>query len=495
LLETNNGRLLAGTDGQDIWFRDPEGEWQRAYVSSSFLTALSLLQYGDTLYAGTACCGVFRYTSADDWQLWNAGLPLQARLVTALTVDDHTDQLFAATHGDGVYARTSDGEEWERVGRGLTNQAGEVHSLQYVRSGTDGVLLAGTTAGLYALQDEKWEYVDAPQTDIQYAPDSERLFARTMGGQVWESPDGGTSWNLDQEAPREVEQLAFAVRKDQDWTLFARTGSGGLYYRVPNQDWQQAELQSIPGGKLSIWSYPGLSYAYLQVHVETTDSTALPWSNASFEWQGSAESAPLNRLEGGITVVAADSKDQRLYAGTANNGVHAAQIDVLDAPLKQSWFYIVLGSILLTIIALAIYASRRFGPRLLEFAGLKGKEMPATPALDRPVELPPINANNPPTGAIRDLLMAAFTPKELRRFCQDRQTFRKVLENFGPNHGLNDMVDEVVDYCQSNLLWDELLVEVAQEKPKQFARFRSQLYDLPVADRDGESPSAADAEP
>jgi hypothetical protein len=235
-------------------------------------------------------------------------------------------------------------------------------------------------------------------------------------------------------------------------------------------------MESIPDAELSIWSYPGLSDGYLWVQVETTESTTLPWSNASFEWEGSAETVPLDKLEGGITVVAADSKDQVLYAGTANNGVHAAQIDILEAPIRQPWFYVVLGSILLTAVVLAAYVIRRFGPKLLEYAKPEGKAVPLAPTPDSPVELPRIDPDNPPTKAIRELLTAAFTPEDLRRFCQDRSAFRGIVDRFGPGHGLDDMVDEVVDYCGKNLLWDDLLAEVANEKPRQYVRFEPRLH-------------------
>lgn len=49
-------------------------------------------------------------------------------------------------------------------------------------------------------------------------------------------------------------------------------------------------------------------------------------------------------------------------------------------------------------------------------------------------------------GAIRKLLLAAFTPETLRRFCQDRPTFRAMVASFGPGQGLDDVVDRVIDY-------------------------------------------------
>jgi formylglycine-generating enzyme required for sulfatase activity len=77
----------------------------------------------------------------------------------------------------------------------------------------------------------------------------------------------------------------------------------------------------------------------------------------------------------------------------------------------------------------------------------------------------------PDIAKIRQLLLAAFTPEELRRFCDDRPTFRPVVNRFGPGHGHDDMVDELITYCKTYLLFPELLAELKQHNPRQYARF------------------------
>jgi len=78
-------------------------------------------------------------------------------------------------------------------------------------------------------------------------------------------------------------------------------------------------------------------------------------------------------------------------------------------------------------------------------------------------------------GNIRALLVASFTVKDLRRFCEDRPAFQPVVARFSPDHGVTDMVDEVIDYCRTHLLWDELLTELARERWKQYARAQPDL--------------------
>ena len=76
---------------------------------------------------------------------------------------------------------------------------------------------------------------------------------------------------------------------------------------------------------------------------------------------------------------------------------------------------------------------------------------------------------------VRQLLLAAFTPQTLRRFCQDRPIFRSIVAEFGPGQGLGGMVDCVIDYCEARLLFDELLAEVKNENPRQYFHFESDL--------------------
>jgi formylglycine-generating enzyme required for sulfatase activity len=81
------------------------------------------------------------------------------------------------------------------------------------------------------------------------------------------------------------------------------------------------------------------------------------------------------------------------------------------------------------------------------------------------------NAQEPDIAKIRQLLLAAFTPEDLRRFCHDHPDFRPVVNRFGPGYGHDDMVDEVITYCENYLLFPELLAELKQCNPRQYARF------------------------
>lgn len=97
-----------------------------------------------------------------------------------------------------------------------------------------------------------------------------------------------------------------------------------------------------------------------------------------------------------------------------------------------------------------------------------------------------VDPDHPPIRVIRQLLLAAFQPDRLRRFCEEHPRFRELLSRFGSKYNLDDMVDEVITYAGTYLRWDELLAAVAVENPDQYARFEAELRAQPgvvVAER------------
>ncbi len=57
------------------------------------------------------------------------------------------------------------------------------------------------------------------------------------------------------------------------------------------------------------------------------------------------------------------------------------------------------------------------------------------------------------TATIRRLLLAAFTPEELRRFCHDRPTFRPIVNRFGPRQRHDDRGNELITYSDTYPSW------------------------------------------
>lgn len=79
--------------------------------------------------------------------------------------------------------------------------------------------------------------------------------------------------------------------------------------------------------------------------------------------------------------------------------------------------------------------------------------------------------------AIRDLLISAFTASDLRRLFlyTSNPNLRPLVAEFGPNYGLADLVDRVIEYCVVRALFPDLLDEVRLTNPRMYERFRSRL--------------------
>lgn len=78
--------------------------------------------------------------------------------------------------------------------------------------------------------------------------------------------------------------------------------------------------------------------------------------------------------------------------------------------------------------------------------------------------------------AIRRLVEDAFTAQNLRSFCQDRSTFRPVLNRFGLNASLEDMAAALIDYCETRLLFPELVSEIGKDNPRQHELHFAEIY-------------------
>lgn len=76
---------------------------------------------------------------------------------------------------------------------------------------------------------------------------------------------------------------------------------------------------------------------------------------------------------------------------------------------------------------------------------------------------------------VRDLMINVFTADDLRRFLGDDPRFAPITDLIAPNHGLVNMIDEVLLYCERELLLDELLVAIREMNPAQYGRYESAL--------------------
>jgi hypothetical protein len=84
---------------------------------------------------------------------------------------------------------------------------------------------------------------------------------------------------------------------------------------------------------------------------------------------------------------------------------------------------------------------------------------------------------------IRNLLLAAFTADDLRRLVlyTSSSALRPLIHEFSSGDGLTTMVEKTTTYCHKQDCLPELLVEVREANPRQYAHFESQLSTVGTA--------------
>jgi hypothetical protein len=72
---------------------------------------------------------------------------------------------------------------------------------------------------------------------------------------------------------------------------------------------------------------------------------------------------------------------------------------------------------------------------------------------------------------IRKLLIEGFTVQELRRFCYEHQSFRKVANELPENVSLGDIAKILLDFSERKLLTNELIAWIKEENPKLYHKY------------------------
>lgn len=347
LLETSDGRLVAGTDGQGIWVRDAPGAWHQALINGSIqLTVLSMLSTEQGLYVGTECCGIFHRTAQGEWDNLNSGLPLQARSILDIEFDPETKTLYAGTYGDGVYVRSADASRWLPLQKGLARDAYQIQDLKLVPIAYQQVLFAGTYNGLYRLGSGSWTRIESQKlveivTNLQWEPTTKTMFATASGGKLYLSRDNGSSWAQDQNAPDAIARLALSTASSMQaliagtpkWTLIAQTRGGEIHHStLKNKDeWQKIEIKSNPDEHILLWNYPRQTNGFFLSRTIRSDDylkkripppVTVEYAVLPGHWKQMAETISV-----GISCIVPDSKNPNIvYMCTANEGLYQTQI-------------------------------------------------------------------------------------------------------------------------------------------------------------------------
>jgi Effector-associated domain 7 len=77
------------------------------------------------------------------------------------------------------------------------------------------------------------------------------------------------------------------------------------------------------------------------------------------------------------------------------------------------------------------------------------------------------------TSAIHELLTKAYGASELRRLCRDY--FPPVVAELGEGSSLNTIADQLVEYCERQSMFEQLLALVEQRVPARWAEYRDRV--------------------
>ncbi|GAB1347969.1 hypothetical protein MASR1M107_01800 [Ignavibacteriales bacterium] len=209
-------------------------QWVQINVPSlASVTCISVS--GTNLFAGTHGVGVFLSTNnGTSWTAVNNGLTGYGLLVSALAVSG--TNLFAGTSLGEVYLSTNNGTSWTPVNNGLTGNGFKVSA--FAVSGTN--MFAGTNGGgvyLSTNNGTSWTSVNNGLTGnglgvFAFAVSGTNLFVGTYGG-VFLSTNNGTSWTPVNNGltGNGLNVSALAV---SGTNMFAGTNGGGVYLSTNN---------------------------------------------------------------------------------------------------------------------------------------------------------------------------------------------------------------------------------------------------------------------
>ena len=77
--------------------------------------------------------------------------------------------------------------------------------------------------------------------------------------------------------------------------------------------------------------------------------------------------------------------------------------------------------------------------------------------------------------AVRELILAAFSEPDLRRFCLDQPRFRFVRQHFGEQFSHRKLADTLLRQSLRRQLLPELLAAIESANPRQYALFEARL--------------------
>ncbi len=279
---TSSGRLVLGTGfGDKIWVSTDKGTtWQMTQNLSTFNSIFSVIPTSDSLilYAAAYATGVYRSTDGGrNWILTDTTTLLN-HFVRALVVDQSNSNIVYAGTGNGAFKTTNAGLSWSS-GSGIPFSTA-IHSLA-IRPTISNIVYAGTDHSyLYKSTDggANWSHIASAQgfavsdsfirtLSVDLANPA-IIYAGSDSGHIYKSTDGGNNWNLLANLGISNSVREILIHPVLDTIMFAATfGSGvfistnlGVSWTQFNTGLSDLEVEALISDKnepLTLWAGTG----------------------------------------------------------------------------------------------------------------------------------------------------------------------------------------------------------------------------------------------
>lgn len=349
-LATNGlGFLFAGTFSGFYVSADNGSDWKRTDTSIlkySRVTAL-MNDSSNVLYVTTQDHGVFySYNNGGVWRDFNTSLPTVNVTCIAVTSTNH---FFTGTKSNGLFRAIGRGAEWKQI-----TSLDTTEEITAVTIGPNNEVIVGTKSGVHISTDDGQHWSDADigiwMRGVQRvtATRNNIYFAQSDLG-VYASSDSGRSWTLQSTSvPTTVDSL-HAMGADSLGNLYEATERGLLRSTNNGRTWSVSSTnkaysfgadrrnrvyfgtrangavqRSLDSGKTfqQVINYNQSDHPSTILIVDTEVYAGMS-SGSVYQWHG--RSGVFNRssfeeFTSGVNALAF-GKDNKLIAGTANDGV------------------------------------------------------------------------------------------------------------------------------------------------------------------------------
>lgn len=251
------------------------------------------------LFAATEI-GVLR--STDNGTTWDSTATVpQVSYVYRLVITPH-DEIFAAMNPQGVFKSTDDGETWTESGL-----SGE--SIEDLFIASNGWIYAATLGGIFRSTDSgtTWLQMNNGLTNTKAtsitALNNSIIFAGTVGSGMFRSSNSGANWLQSTDGIVHKSMSTVAVNRNTNIVYVGVSYGGGLFQTVDGgNSWQQVGLQGRSIERLAI-KPNGVMFATISTGVLKSTNDGVDWTNTNFPDTGPTDREVVISSTGNVFVV------------------------------------------------------------------------------------------------------------------------------------------------------------------------------------------------